>query len=120
VPAPGVLLAWHNHATVLFNTPLVIGYENLDPESAYTLGVKYIVRWGGTDATQNVRLSANGNHLIDYLIHDYMQINFFEPLKYFDLPRNLTANGQLILTWTCPNAEQGVHIAELFLIKRRD
>ena len=113
-PAKVIPAAWHNNAAVLYDTPLVARYENLDPESEYTLGIKYIARGGGTGAFQIIRLVAND----DFLIHDYMRIETHDPVFYCELPATITARGVLTLTWTTPSAEQGTHIAELFLRKR--
>jgi len=115
-PSKGIPVAWHNNAAVLYDTPLIARYEDLDPESDYTLGVKYIARGGGSGASQIVRLVANNDHQI----HDFKRIVTADPTEYFDLPRSLHQKGCLTLTWTTPSAEQGTHIAELFLVKRRN
>ena len=110
----GIPLAWQNMTAVLYNTPLTVRYENLDPESAYALRIKYIARGGAIGPYQTVRLTANDS----YAVHDYMRIETSDPPANFDLPEKTTESGELELTWTTPDEEQGAYIAELFLMKR--
>jgi hypothetical protein len=111
----GIPQAWHNVVAVFYDTPLVVCYENLDPESSYTLKIKYLVRGGATGNSQTIRCIANGN----YVVHAYMEVGMLNPAYAYDIPQSITAGGKLSLSWTTPQEDkQGAHIAELFLVKR--
>jgi hypothetical protein len=111
----GIPQSWHNVAAVFYDTPLTVCYEDLDPESSYTLKIKYLVRGGITGISQTMRCIANG----DYTVHDYMEVEMLNQIYVYDLPQSVTAGGKLTLSWTTPPEDkQGTHITELFLVKR--
>ncbi|MDR2078367.1 MAG: hypothetical protein LBP74_01430 [Treponema sp.] len=110
----GIPRAWHNVVAVLYDTPLTVCYENLDPESSYTLKIKYLVRGGAAGSFQTIRCMVND----DYTVHDYMEVGIVSPVYSYDLPQSISAGGKLCLSWTSPREDkQGTHIAEIFLRK---
>lgn len=99
-------LAWMNQITTLYDTPLTLIYERLNPAIRYRLRVAYTGRF-----RSRMKLVANG----EFVIHDFLQTGT-EPLFEFDIPAAITADGTLTLTWTCGEGERGSQVAELWLI----
>jgi hypothetical protein len=99
-------LAWMNQITTLYDTPLNLVYENLDPESNYTLRVTYTGRF-----RSKIRLTANDK----FEIHE-MKETGKTPVSEFPIPHEATKDGRLKLTWTCPEGQRGAQVAELWLI----
>jgi len=102
-------LAWKNQIGTLYETPLKVVYENLDPEGQYLLRVSYTGRRG-----KMVRLVADGK----YLVHDLIP-TFKPPMREFPIPKEATADGRLELTWTCGEGQRGSQVSELWLIKKK-
>ena len=105
-------LAWMNQINTLYDTPLRIEYDNLDPDATYILKIAYTGRF-----RSNMKLAANG-----ILIHDYIRMGI-KPLFEFPLPREVTAKGKVLFTWTCGDddkgeGERGSQVAEIWLIKK--
>jgi hypothetical protein len=99
-------LAWMNQITTLYDTPLNVVYENLDPESSYTLRVTYTGRF-----RSRIRLTADDK----FEIHE-MKETGKTPVSEFPIPHEATKDGRLKLTWTCPEGQRGAQVAELWLI----
>jgi hypothetical protein len=99
-------LAWMNQITTLYDTPLNVIYENLDPESSYTLRVTYTGRFNST-----IQLTADDK----FQIHEMMETGKI-PVNEFPIPHEATKDGRLKLTWTCPEGQRGSQVAELWLI----
>ena len=99
-------LAWMNQITTLYETPLNVVYENLDPESSYTLRVAYTGRY-----RSKIQLTANDK----FQIHDMRETGKI-PISEFSIPNEATKDGRLKLTWICPEGQRGSQVAELWLI----
>jgi hypothetical protein len=99
-------LAWMNQITTLYETPLSIVYEDLDPESSYTLRVTYTGRFRA-----KIQLTADDK----FQIHEMKETGKI-PVSEFSIPNELTKDGRLKLTWTCPEGQRGSQVAELWLI----
>ena len=99
-------LAWMNQITTLYETPLNVVYENLDPHSNYTLRVAYTGRFRA-----RIQLMANDK----FQIHE-MRETGTTPISEFPVPNEATRDGRLKLTWTCPEGQRGAQVAELWLI----
>ena len=99
-------LAWMNQITTLYDTPLNLVYENLDPETSYTLRVTYTGRF-----RSKIRLTANDK----FEIHEMKETGKI-PVSEFPIPHEATKDGRLKLTWTCPEGQRGAQVAELWLI----
>ncbi|MGB2865599.1 MAG: hypothetical protein WBC05_19875 [Sedimentisphaerales bacterium] len=99
-------LAWMNQITTLYETPLSVVYENLDPYSNYTLRVAYTGRFRA-----RIQLMADDK----FQIHE-MRETGTTPISEFPVPNEVTRDGRLKLTWTCPEGERGAQVAELWLI----
>lgn len=105
-------LAWMNQVNTLYDTPLEMEYDNLDPGAKYTLKIAYTGRF-----RSNMKLVADG-----VLIHDFIRMGT-RPLFEFPLPEEVTRDGQVLFTWTCGQddggeGERGSQVAEIWLIKQ--
>ena len=99
-------LAWMNQITTLYETPLNVVYENLDPHSNYILRVAYTGRFRA-----RIQLTADDK----FQIHE-MRETGTTPISEFPVPNEATRDGRLKLTWTCAEGQRGVQVAELWLI----
>ncbi|OHB79121.1 MAG: hypothetical protein A2W31_11720 [Planctomycetes bacterium RBG_16_64_10] len=102
-----VPLAWKNHACTLYETPLQLRYEHLDPAASYHVRVTYTGRIGDV-----LRLTADDQYEVHGLIKTRVP-----PIREFPVPREATNDGQLLLTWTCGEGQRGCQVAEIWLIK---
>ncbi len=105
-------LAWMNQINTLYDTPLKMEYDNLDPNGTYTLRIAYTGRF-----RSKMKLVANG-----VLIHDYIRMGT-RPLFEFELPREVTRGGKVRFTWSCGDddkgeGERGSQVAEIWMIKK--
>lgn len=105
-------LAWMNQINTLYDTPLVMEYDNLDPNSEYTLKIAYTGRF-----RSSIKLMADG-----VMIHNYIRMGT-KPMWEFKLPKEITKDGKVQFTWTCGTedkgeGERGSQVAEIWLIKR--
>ena len=103
-------LAWKNQVGTIYETPLRLFYDNLDPDAAYSVKVAYT---GGRG--KMVRLVADGV----YMIHDLIQTRK-PPIREFQVPREATSDGRLELTWTCGEGQRGSQVAEIWLIRHKN
>lgn len=102
--------AWMNQVTVLYDTPLVMQYDHLDPHGHYVIRVAYTGRFNS-----KLKLVADGK----YLIHDFIQTGQ-QPLYEFPVPTAATADGSVRFTWTCGEGERGAQVAEVWLIRKQE
>jgi hypothetical protein len=100
-------LAWMNQVTTLYETPLSIVYNNLDPRSAYKLKVAYTGRF-----RSRIQLKADDK----FKIHELVQTGI-KPVMKFSIPMEATKDGKLKLTWTCGEGERGAQVAEVWLMR---
>lgn len=105
-------LAWMNQINTLYDTPLQIEYDHLDPKAQYTLRIAYTGRF-----RSNMKLMADG-----VMIHDYIRMGT-KPMYEFQLPKEITGDGKITFTWTCGDdtkgeGERGSQVAEIWLIRK--
>lgn len=100
-------LAWKNAVAVIYETPLTLAYENLDPSATYSLRVTHTGRKG------KFKLVADGVHTIQERIDAWEP-----PTQSFEIPHAATADGRLVLTWTCGEGERGSHVSEIWLVRK--
>jgi hypothetical protein len=106
-------MAWWRVAETLYERPLEMRYENLDPGAQYRVRVIY-----GGDATRvPVRLEANGT----WELHPLQEKNAdFSPVEAL-IPREATAEGTLTLRFNRPSGlggnGRGVQVAEVWLVR---
>ena len=99
-------LAWRHQLTTLYETPLNVVYENLDPRASYLLRVTYTGRF-----RSKIGLTADD----EFVIHE-MRERGSNPIGEFPIPNEATRDGELKLTWRCAEGERGAQVAELWLM----
>jgi hypothetical protein len=107
-------LAWQKSAAVLYDTPMKIQYDDLDPDAEYSLKIKF----SGIDyssLTETVRMSINDENFS----FDTYQVRQKNPLICFDLPKRITQRGTVIIILVRPHGGSITAVAEMFLTKRR-
>jgi hypothetical protein len=99
--------SWMRQTGTLYECPLQIHYEHLNPNSTYHIRIAYTGRFRST-----IKLTANG-----YLVHDYLQTGD-QPLYEFEIPPPALVTGSLTLTFSCPEGEQGPQVSEIWIGKK--
>ncbi|SHF26211.1 hypothetical protein SAMN05444274_104217 [Mariniphaga anaerophila] len=108
VPMP---VSWKVQMATLYEEPLVLVYENLDPNSEYKIRINYT---GGIGRGQSkMKLIANG----EYIVHDFIDTEG-KPIQEFNLPKEAYSEGKMELSWTCGKGERGAPVAEVWIIKK--
>lgn len=101
-----VPLAWMNQVTTLYDQPLEMVYNNLDPKGSYTIRVAYTGRF-----RSRMKMTADA-----IPIHDFIETGI-QPIYEFKIPSKAISDGVLELKWTCGEGERGSQVSELWLIK---
>ncbi|MEZ5106397.1 MAG: alpha-glucuronidase family glycosyl hydrolase [Draconibacterium sp.] len=101
-------MSWMNQVTTLYDQPLEIKYENLDPNSSYIIRVAYTGRF-----RSKMKMSADG-----ITVHDLIQTGI-QPIYEFPVPEKAVADGKVIFQWTCGEGERGSQVSEIWLIKKK-
>lgn len=102
-------MEWISCLSTLYDNPIILSIDNLDPSSNYTVKVTYVGFYGGG----KVKLLADEK----YLIHDFIEIKNTISCLEFPIPKEAVSNGRLKLTWIPKDAVR-TSIAEIW-IKRR-
>ncbi len=100
-------LAWSNQVTTLYDQPLEIVYDDLNPQSSYTIRVAYTGRF-----RSKMKLIADDN----YQIHDFIQTGT-QPIYEFPIPAEALQDGKVKFSWTCGEGERGAQVAEIWIIQ---
>jgi hypothetical protein len=98
----------------LYDAPLKMQYDNLDPHAAYSVRISY-----ASDAPDiRIRLTANDK----YVVHAEIAKPRPPRVVEFDVPREATTGGRLTLTWyRTPGLGgngRGCAVAEVWLVKK--
>jgi hypothetical protein len=111
---PSWRTSWRTHAESLYDAPLAMHYDSLEPHARYKLRVVY----AGDSPGVRIRLVANGSIEIHPLIAKPSPI---APIE-FDIPARATQNGTLDLTWRremgLGGNGRGCQVAEVWLIRK--
>ncbi|SDL81190.1 alpha-glucuronidase family glycosyl hydrolase [Kriegella aquimaris] len=99
-------LAWMNQVTTLYDQPLEIVYNNLDPKSSYKIRVAYTGRF-----RSRIKMTAD-----DILVHDFIKTGV-QPIYEFKIPEDAIKDGDLKLEWTCGEGERGSQVSEIWIIR---
>ncbi|MFV2065461.1 MAG: hypothetical protein ACC645_00665, partial [Pirellulales bacterium] len=102
--------AWMHGITCLYDQPLEMIYQPLDPRANYTLRVSYTGR-----LRSKMKLVADET----YPIHDFLRTGL-QPTYEFELPREAVADGAVRLKWTCGEGERGSQVSEIWLIRKKE
>lgn len=100
-------MAWMNQATTLYDQPLEIEYDNLNPTSNYTIRVAYTGRF-----RSKMKMDADG-----IPVHHFIQTGE-QPVYEFPVPQEAVKDGKAIFQWTCGEGERGSQVAEIWIIKK--
>jgi hypothetical protein len=100
-------LAWKKQADTLYDTPLRLAYDHLDPAASYSVRATYSGR-----TSRHMRLMANDR----FLLSDQIQSRK-PPVQEFAIPPEATASGHLELEWSSGEGERSCEVAEVWLIK---
>jgi len=101
-------LSWECQGQTLYDAPLRVRYEKLDPNAQYVLRATYCGRFNTV-----MKLVADGQ----YVIHEAQgPTKLGEPME-FRIPRQATADGKLELAWTRVRG-RGPQVAEVWLIRK--
>lgn len=111
-PDDGWRMRWITYAEALYETPLHLHYDGLDPHMAYRLDITY----AGEDYAVPLTLTANDGVVLQ---KDFQRTQ--NPMQVtLSLPPSLTARGRLDLYWRRPDglggSGRGRQIAEVRLI----
>ena len=106
-------LAWMNQINTLYETPLEMEYDSLDPEGSYLIRISYTGRF-----RSSVQLMADGVQ-----IHPFIRMGK-KPVVEYPLPTKITKDGKIRLTFTCGlkvdgEGERGTQVAEIWVIKNK-
>jgi hypothetical protein len=103
--------AWWHHAETLYDQPLALRYDGLDPKVRYRVRVVY----GRERGAAKVQLTANDQEVHAYLAKPHEELEF-------DVPAGATAGGDLTLTWTkergAGGTGRGCQVAEVWLLRK--
>ncbi|MDR3635681.1 MAG: hypothetical protein P4L84_17900 [Isosphaeraceae bacterium] len=112
---PGWPMSWCRYAQSLYDAPLELRYDRLDPTAHYAVRIVY----SGDNFLPRVRLEADGQE-----VHPLLKKP--EPVRpvEFELSRTATADGTLTLRWTEEPGRggngRGCQVAEVWLIRKPD
>lgn len=106
--------SWKNHAESLFDSPLEMRYDSLDPKASYRIRVVY----GGDSPKKRIRLAANDG----IEIHGWIEKPFpFRPVE-FAIPKTATQSRTLTLHWYrepgLGGNGRGCQVSEVWLLKQ--
>jgi len=102
-------LAWMHQLTTLYQIPLTLFYDDLDPHSNYVLKVAYTGRFRA-----KIQLIADDK----FQIHAFMRTGRV-PIHEFQIPAEATRDGRLKLTWISDEGERGAQVAEVWLMRAK-
>lgn len=85
-------MAWKHWAESLYDAPIQMRYEGLDPARNYRVRVVY----SGSGPHAKIRLQANGNTEV----HPYLTRAWPPAPQEFSIPAAATSSGTLTLSWT--------------------
>jgi hypothetical protein len=107
-------ISWRTHAEGLFENPLRLRYQGLDPNAQYKVRVVY----GGDSPSVKIRMVANGAVEIHPLMAKPQPV---KPIE-FDIPKQATEKGELELSWTREPGSggngRGAQVSEIWLIEK--
>lgn len=106
--------AWITFAMSMYDAPLTMHYDGLDPQASYRVRITY-----AADRLSLIRLEAEGRE-----IHPLMAKPVPEDPQEFDIPGELTADGELTLNWFRDQGKggngRGCQVREVWLMRKSD
>lgn len=108
-------ISWWSIAGTLNDHPLILRYDQLDPDARYKIRVVY----SGGEPRVKVRLTADETYEVHPLINKPVP---YKPIE-FEIPREATADGSLELKFNreagLPGNGRGMDVGEIWLIRER-
>lgn len=107
-----VPLAWRRNVSALYQTPLVMNYEGLDPKSEYTIRTvyaKYHIVHISLNAGENACIPVHGEIAVDMPFAEVENA----------LPKEAYRDGKLRLSFTVRDGERGPNVSEVLIRKKR-
>jgi len=98
--------AWMAQVTTLYDQPLEIVYDKLNPQNSYTIRIAYTGRF-----PSKIKMVAD-----DILVHDFIKTGL-NPIYEFQVPAKAVSDGIVEFKLTCGEGERGAQVAEIWLIK---
>jgi hypothetical protein len=108
VTSPTGRQSWNNYAEALYDSPLMLHYDQLDPNAEYSVRVTYSGRFNPV-----MTLTANDH----YPVHGAVSTTNPPAQQEWQVPKEATASGKLTLMWKRVSG-RGCQVAEVWLIKR--
>jgi hypothetical protein len=99
---------WMKQAKTLYDQPLKIHYDELDPKTDYRIRIAYTGRF-----RSRMKMTTDDGQVI----HDFIKTGE-TPVFEFDLPKTAIADGKVTFIWTCGEGERGSQVTEIWLIKK--
>lgn len=99
---------WMKQAKTLYDQPLRIRYETLDPDATYRIRISYTGRF-----RSRMKMTTDDG----MTIHDFIQTGE-QPTFEFNIPKSSTADGKVTFEWTCGEGERGSQVTEIWLMKQ--
>ena len=99
--------SWMQQVTTLYDQPLEIVYDKLDPKGSYTIRVAYTGRFR----------AKMGMFADDIVLHDIIKTGT-QPIYEFDIPKEALKDGEVTFKWTCGEGERGSQVSEIWIIKK--
>lgn len=100
--------AWMKQAKTLYDQPLRIRYDNLDPDATYRIRISYTGRF-----RSRMKMTTDNGQTI----HDFIQTGE-QPTFEFNVPKTATTDGKVIFEWSCGEGERGSQVTEIWLMKQ--
>ncbi|WP_192877991.1 MULTISPECIES: alpha-glucuronidase family glycosyl hydrolase [Arenibacter] len=100
-------LSWMNQVTTLYDEPLKMVYNGLDPKGSYVIKVAYTGRF-----RSKIKLTAE-----NIPVHDFIKTGV-QPIYEFKIPTEALQDGVLELEWTCGEGERGAQVSEIWIINQ--
>lgn len=99
-------MSWMNQITTLYDQPLEIVYDQLDPKGSYTVRIAYTGRF-----RSRMKMTAD-----DIPIHNFIKTGI-QPIYEFEIPSAAISDGVVELEWTCGEGERGSQVSEIWIIR---
>ncbi len=99
---------WMKQAKTLYDQPLQIHYEDLDPKASYRIRIAYTGRFN----SRMKMVTDDGA-----VVHDFIQTGT-QPIYEFDMPQTSIVDGKVTFVWSCGEGERGSQVTEIWLIKK--
>jgi hypothetical protein len=98
--------SWMQQVTTLYDQPLEIVYDKLDPLGSYTVKVAYTGRF-------RAKMSMAADNI---MLHDIIKTGT-QPIYEFEIPKEALKDGEVTFKWTCGEGERGSQVSEIWIIK---